>query len=367
MTDFDYPGRIEGLRGRFKPLGVDGMLLHGPESRRYFSGFTGSHGWLIVDAGKKILFTDQRYTEQAGLESPGWAVVGCGIDRLGDLARVLEDSGIARLGFEAETLTVAEYNTLKDKLDGVTLVPTENLSLSLRSVKDPGEQDLVRKALRIAEAAFRRLVEDLRPGMTEAEIARRLDALMVEEGAEGPSFDTIAAAGVNSSKPHHSPGADTIGEHDALLLDFGARYEGYCSDITRMVFTGAVPKGFEDLLAATEKALRTVEEELKPGMTGAEADAVARRVYENRSLEQYTLRGLGHGVGLAIHEWPRVVMADDTVLEPGMICTLEPGVYLPGRAGVRIEDLALITETGVEILNTTPWTATLNKEQWRQL
>ena len=362
MNRLNYSARIEGLTDRFDALEVDGMLLHSFESRRYFSGFTGSHGWLIVSDGEKTLFTDQRYIEQAEAEAEEWTIKGCGINRLGDLGRVLKGSGISRLGFEADTLTVAEYNELTAGLQGITFIPMIDLSVSMRAVKDGGEQDRIRRALGMAEDAFLKLLDVIEPGMKEREVAALLEKLMCEQGSEGPAFDTIVARGSNTSKPHHAPGQDKIGVRDAVLLDFGARCEGYRSDITRMIFMSGVPAEYKDILDATEEALRTVEEGLKPGMTGAEADALARDVYIRRNLEQYTLRGLGHGVGLAIHEWPRVVMEDTSTLEPGMICTLEPGVYLSGKAGVRLEDLVLITETGIEVLNTTPWAVRLNKE-----
>jgi len=195
--------------------------------------------------------------------------------------------------------------------------------------------------------------------MTEREVAARLEHLMFRHGSEGPAFDTIAARGLNTSKPHHSPCGDALGDQDALLLDFGARFDGYRSDITRMVFINREPEGYRRLVDVTEQALKAIEAVIGPGMTGAEADRIARDVYERNGLEQYTLRGLGHGVGLAIHEWPRVVMNSETVLRPGMICTLEPGVYIPESGGVRIEDLVLITDSGSRVLNRTPWTVTV--------
>lgn len=359
MSVFDYSGRIEKLRGLFDQLSLDGMLVHSPENVRYFSGFSGSHGRLIISDTLRILFTDQRYTEQAGMESPGWSVVSCGIDRAGDLIRTIDTSGIRRLGFEADGLTVAEHTEMTKALKKVDLIPTTDIGVSLRMIKDQGEIDCITRGLGIAEDAFSDFLEELKPGMTEREAAARLEYHMFRHGSEGPAFDTIAARGSNTSKPHHSPCGDALARPDALLLDFGAKVDGYASDITRMVFIDREPEVYKALREATERALEAVTTAIKPGMTGAEADGIARDVYTGLELEEHTLRGLGHGVGLAIHEWPRLVINSDMVLQPGMICTLEPGVYLPGTAGVRIEDLVLITDSGAEVLNTSPWTVTV--------
>ncbi len=359
MNNFNYSGRIERLLGLFGRLKLDGMLVHSPENVRYFSGFSGSHGRLIISDTVRILFTDQRYTEQAGIESPGWEIVNCGIDRSGDLIRTIDASGIRRLGFEAEGLTVVEHTEMTKNLKNVDLIPTTDLCVTLRAVKDHGEIDRITRALGIAEDAFSDLLKELKPGMTERDAAALLEYLMYRHGSEGPAFDTIAARGNNTSRPHHSPCGDVLGRPDALLLDFGAKVCGYASDITRMVFIDREPEGFKALREATERALEAVTTAIKPGMTGAEADGIAREVYAGLGMEENTLRGLGHGVGLAIHEWPRLVLNNDMVLQPGMICTLEPGVYLPGTAGVRIEDMVLITDSGARVLNTSPWTVTV--------
>jgi len=351
--------RVEKLIAKFDALGIDGILINDLSGVRYFSGFTGSHAWLIITKTQKVLFTDQRYTEQAGVESPGWDIYGCGIDRFTDLIKTIKQTGAAHLGFESDVVTVAEFENLKAGLDRQELVPTSDLSIEIRAVKDETEISLIRKALEISETAFLELAGEIQPGMSEKEVAVRLDYLMYQHGSEKAAFETIVACGKNTSKPHHTPGSDLISPIDAILFDFGAQVGGYKSDITRMLYMEQEPEEFKSIRIATESALNAVESDLRPGMTGEEADTIARDVFRSYGLEEFTLRGLGHGVGLAIHEWPRITMKSDIVLCPGMICTLEPGVYLPGSAGVRLENLALITENGAEILNRTPLTKTI--------
>ena len=354
MNRTPFQKRTHRLLERFAALDIDGIVLHDMDGVRYFSGFTGSHGRLIISESSRVLFTDQRYTEQAESEAPGWDIVTCGIDRFADLASAIRHTGIHRLGFESEILSVSEYRRLESSLNGVELIPTTDLSLEIRATKDEREIGLIRRALEISEAALAELMTEISPGMSEREVAVRLDELMYRLGSEKQAFDTIVAVGRNTSKPHHSPGGDRIGPEDAILFDFGAQVGGYKSDISRMAYLGREPEAFIKLRETTEKALETVEQNLKPGMTGKDADTLARGVFDDRNLEEFTLRGLGHGVGLAIHEWPRLTMDSEMVLMPGMVCTVEPGVYLPGTAGVRLENLIHITETGVETLNRSP-------------
>lgn len=359
MKTMPFQRRVEKLIAKFDKLEIDGILIQDLPGVRYFSGFSGSHGRLIISKNRTVLFTDQRYTEQAGIESPEWDIYGCGADVFTDLITAIKETGITSLGFESDVVTVAEYEKMKTGLNSLKLIPTSNLSIEIRAVKDESEISCIREALEIAETAFLELTEEIEPGMTEKAVAARLENLMFQHGSEKPAFETIVACGANSSKPHHTSCGDTIAPIDAVLLDFGAQVGGYKSDITRMIYIGEEPEAFMSISRATEKALRAVESVLKPGMTGVEADSIAREVFISCELEEYTLRGLGHGVGLEIHEWPRVTMNSKIVLSPGMICTLEPGVYIPGKAGVRMENLALITETGAEILNKTPLTITI--------
>jgi Xaa-Pro aminopeptidase len=360
MDIFDYEDRINQLCKLFDILKIDGMLIHSQESIRYFAGFTGSHGWLIISENHRILFTDPRYSEQAANEAPKWNVECCGIDRFQDLIRTIENSGLKRLGFEAEELLVSEYNEMSSVLNNTDLIASTNIGVSLRMIKEPLEINYIKASLDIAESSFLNLSKEIRPGMSEHDIANQLDYLMRKNGSEGSAFNTIVAAGINSSNPHHSPGKSRISENDFILLDFGAQLGGYKSDITRMIFINKIPDEVKSLKAATEEALMETENVLKPGMNGAEADEVARAIFRRENLEHHTLRGLGHGVGLAIHEWPRLVMKSDTILRPGMICTLEPGVYIPNTGGIRMEDMILVTENGIQVLNKTPWSHTVN-------
>ena len=337
--------RIERLRASLD----ERLLVTNLVNVRYLTGFEASNAALLVDPdGGAGLYTDFRYIEAAQ------AVEGVEAHQakrtlLADLAERLE----GRVGFEADVLPYAQVETLRAA--GLELVPTSGVVESLRAIKDAGEIETTARAARAAEWAFEALTAETWIGRSERELAWRLRQLMHAHGVDELSFDTAIAAGANASKPHAEPSEAIVGEHTLVVADFGARVDGYCSDCTRTVSTGKnlsreLRRAYDVCLEAQLAAC----EGIRPGMTGHEADAVARSIIAEAGYGDAFGHGLGHGVGLAIHEAPRLAPESEDVLEPGNIVTIEPAIYLPGVGGVRIEDLAVVREDGVQLLTSFP-------------
>ncbi len=351
--------RVAAMRRKLQEAELDALaVVHGP-NRRYLSGLASSAGVALItrsDAHPPTLLVDSRYTEQARQQAPGYRVVQHG-DYLWDTLReVLESYGIRSVGFESEHMSYRQVTRWQEAIPGVRWVPVEQQVESLRAVKSPGELELLRRAVRIADEAFAAVVPALRPGMTEREVAWRLEAYMREHGAEGMAFDVIVGSGPNAALPHASPGERRLQAGDTVVLDFGCVYAGYHSDMTRTVIMGpTVEPRAREIYDLVLRAQRAGIEAVRPGATGREVDAAARQVIEAAGLGELFGHGLGHGVGLEVHEpIPRLSRVSDTVLQPGMVTSVEPGVYVPGWGGVRIEDLVLVTETGCEILTASP-------------
>jgi Xaa-Pro aminopeptidase len=337
--------RIERLGARLD----ERLLVTNLVNIRYLTGFEASNAALLVDpAGGASLYTDFRYIESAE------AVEGVEAHQakralLADLAERLE----GRVAFEADVLPYAQVETLR--AGGLELVPTSGVVEALRAAKDPGEIETTGRAARAAERAFEALTAETWVGRSERELAWRLRQLMHAHGVDELSFDTAIAAGANGSKPHTQPGDAIVGEHTLVVADFGARVDGYCSDCTRTVSTGKnlsreLRRAYDVCLEAQLAAC----EGIRPGMSGREADAIARSIIAEAGYGDEFGHGLGHGVGLAIHEAPRLAPESEDVLEPGNVVTIEPGIYLPGVCGVRIEDLAVVRENGVQLLTSFP-------------
>lgn len=345
-------GRLARLRERLAQEGLDGLWVTGATNRRYLSGFTGSAGSLLITAGAALLITDGRYISQATAEAPAFTVVRHGAKMLDTLARQAAELGVKALGFEAEHQTVAFFQQARSALEGVELVPTQGLVEGLRMVKNPEELDLIRRAAQMADAAFDALLPDIRPGVSERDLALALEFDLKSRGAEGLSFPIIVVSGPRSALPHGRPTDRVLQPGDMVTFDWGCIWGGYASDVTRTVVMGEPSprqrEVYETVLAAQLAGLAA----LRPGITGREVDAVARKVIEDAGYGQYFSHGLGHGVGLDVHEGPRLAAGFDHELAPGMVVTVEPGIYIPDWGGVRIEDLVVITETGHEVLST---------------
>jgi Xaa-Pro aminopeptidase len=347
--------RLSRLRNHFDEAGIDALLVFSPENRRYLSGFTGSSGYLLLTGEEALLFTDFRYTEQASAQAPDCRIVKHGPKPFEDIAAYVRKQGIRALGFEQDHVTYATYKRVKNLLQQVSLVPASGLVERLRRCKDEAEIEIIREAAKIADAAFSHILSFLRPGVTEREVALELEMFMRKNGASGSSFETIVASGSRSSLPHGVASDKVLEKGDFVTLDFGAYYKGYCSDLTRTVSLGQpreerLKEIYEIVLQAQTHALSCI----RAGMTGKEADALARDWIAERGYGEHFGHSLGHGIGLAIHEDPRLSSLSEDLLEPGMVVTVEPGIYLPNVGGVRIEDDVVITENGLEVLTHSP-------------
>jgi len=351
----DHEGRRRRTADRVADLGLDALLVTSLVDVRYLTGFTGSNGALLVGADGTALFgTDFRYVEQSGRELPGVPLV---VDRRSASALVhhavaAAALGRVRLGFEAEHLTVAEHADLAMAVPTADLVATRQVVEDLRLVKDEQEIDMLRLACAVGDRALADLLPTLRPGLTELAVAHALEDLMRAHGADAPAFDTIVASGPNGAVPHHRPGPRELEPGDLLTMDFGARVRGYHADMTRTVAVGA-PAAWQrelyDLVAAAQRAGRHA---LAPGLPLADLDAAARSVVVAAGYGPQFGHGLGHGVGLEIHEAPMVGPGAAGTLDAGSPVTVEPGVYLPGRGGVRIEDTLVVRDGRAELLTT---------------
>ncbi|MDP6451731.1 MAG: aminopeptidase P family protein [SAR202 cluster bacterium] len=351
--------RIENLRRQLSAHDVDAMLISMPENRRYLSGFTGSAGYLLVSESDAILATDFRYIEQGGQQAPDYRIyrIGGGSGWLSDLSSELD---LSKIGYESDHLTVAgltdfEKALTEDAEDGVPkLVSTTGIVESMRAVKDENERDLLEKAVALADEALGRVAPAIEPGMTEQQVAWDIEKAMRELGAESIAFDIIVGAGPNGALPHHKADDTVIQPGDPVVIDMGATYAGYRSDLTRTFCIGPPDDRFTEIYDTVLGAQIAAEEAVRPGMTGAEVDAVARDYISNAGYEEYFGHGLGHGVGLAVHERPRVVQKSEDVLEDGMIFTIEPGIYIPGWGGVRIEDIVSLENGRARVLSQSP-------------
>ncbi len=327
---------------------MDRFLVTNPVHLRYLFGFTGSVAVAVTGDDESVLLVDSRYGEQAAAETSGCRVQTVRGQLFGEDLRALLQS-TSRVGFEAEHLSFQQVRTLRDLLGATPrLKPVRGLVEEQRLIKHPLEVAALRRAMAAARRAWSALMSGFPWGETEHLIAARLDYLCRLEGGSGPSFDTIVLAGARSSLPHGRPGTQAVHPDQVVLIDFGLRLDGYCSDTTRTL----TPPGSEaatvaEVVAAAQQA---AIESVRPGADVREVDAAARRVIAGAGYGDCFGHGTGHGIGLEIHEGPRVSPTGAGQLAPGMVFTIEPGIYLPGRFGIRIEDVVVVTESGCELL-----------------
>ncbi|MBN1659227.1 MAG: aminopeptidase P family protein [Anaerolineae bacterium] len=346
--------RLDRVREALGEHGVDALLISQPENRRYLSGFTGSAGYLLILPGAALLATDFRYYEQVRHQAPNFELARI-TDRFADLLPgLVQDLGIERLGFEAEHVTVDELRTLSSATDGLAWVPVKQVVEKVRAVKDGDEIEAIRRSVALTDAALAHFLEVLEPGMTERQAAWEIEKYMREHGASKVAFDLIVAAGPNGALPHARPGDREIVAGEPIVVDIGAVVDGYASDMTRTVCLGEPAAKYLEVWQIVLRAQEAAEAAIRAGTTGREADAIARDVITQAGYGDYFGHGLGHGVGLAVHEAPRAGRLSQDTLQAGMTLTVEPGIYLPGEFGVRIEDLVLIRDDGVDILTQTP-------------
>jgi Xaa-Pro aminopeptidase len=360
MTEPPTSHRLEALRRRLAESGAagpDAVLVTNADNRRYLSGFTGSAGSLLITAGAARLLTDFRYVEQATGQAPDFEVEQVTGSAWPAVAAQVRALGITRLGFEAEDLTVDAYDQLKDAVGQAApaaLLPLKGLVEDLRQVKDGREVETIRRAVEIGDRAFEAVAAGLRPGVTEREVAWRLEVAMREMGADGLSFPIIVAAGPNGAMPHHRPDDRPIGAGEPVVIDMGCRLGGYCSDMTRTISIGSADARFWEIYEIVLRAQQTCIGGLKAGMTGTQGDALARDVIAAAGHGDRFGHGTGHGVGLAIHESPRLspTAAGAAALPERTVVTVEPGIYLPGWGGVRIEDMVVVGQDRCLVLTT---------------
>jgi Xaa-Pro dipeptidase len=347
-----HAARRERARTALADKRVDAILFTRLVNVRYLTGFTGSNAALLLTADREVLATDGRYTTQAGRQAPD-VEAHITSEVSGDLVSRALEGGARRLGFEGHDVTVEHYAQLAKTAGATELTPVGRLVERLRVVKDEDEIELIRRACAIADAAFAELLPTIAVGRTERDVAWDLESRMRALGADGPSFDTIAACGPNSAVPHHRPTDREIASGDFLKLDFGALVEGYHSDMTRTVVVGRAADWQREVYDVVARSQQAGVDAVVVGAVGGDVDTVSRDVIEAAGYgEQYT-HSLGHGVGLEIHEAPALRAGGSDTLAARTPVTVEPGVYLPDRGGVRIEDLLVVREGAAEVLTLT--------------
>ena len=333
----------------------EAVYITKPSNMYYLTGFTGE-GVLAITSAEAAIVTDFRYTEQAGRQAPGLRteMIHKGVDHAGLAWQIFSSCGIRRVYIEDDHVTVRECEHLKEVMPGVQFQSLSGIPEKMRTVKDDDEIACIRRACAISCEAFDELLSFIRVGMTEKQVQLHLDYTMMALGSERLAFDTIAAAGENGSLPHAVPSDRPIARGEMLTLDFGARYHGYDADMTRTVSLGEPSEEMRRIYETVLQAHLECEDMLKPGVECRAVDLHAREVIDNAGYRGRFGHSLGHGVGIDIHELPRLSMTSDAVLCPGNIVTVEPGIYVPGLGGVRIEDTCVITESGFETLVPAP-------------
>lgn len=328
------------------------MVVTGEANRRYLSGFTGTAATLLISPQDRRLVTDSRYTEQAQQQAPAFDVIE-DVDTLGLVAAWVGERGFGRLGVESEHTSLKQHRELVERLideaHELPVVPIDGSVEDQRVVKDESELAVLREAVRLADDVMAAAGETVAAGMTERDLSLELESLIRASG-DGPSFPTIVAGGPNAAMAHHSPGMRPIGTGEPVIVDLGVRLDGYCSDITRTFTAGSADARFNEIYAIVLEAQAATEAGTRAGMTGREADALARQVIADAGFGENFGHGTGHGVGLEIHEAPTLSPRGATALAAGAVVSVEPGIYLPGWGGVRIEDLVVVEPDGVDVL-----------------
>jgi Xaa-Pro aminopeptidase len=362
----DHRGRQQRLQRSLSKHRLDALLVVHPPNIRYLCGFTGSAGILVITGKNRVLFTDGRYTGQARAEVKGAKIV---IARNGPLAAAAawlsanrlstkpksgRGASPARIGIEGDHMTVATRSRLAAALpSSLRLREAPALIEQARSIKDEEEIACLRSAVNLGSSLFDRALEAMRPGVREADVAAEMEYAARKAGAEAMSFETIIASGARSALPHGRASRAAIPAEGFVVCDFGVILAGYCSDMTRTVYVGRPSVEARGVYQAVQQAQQAAVDGVKPGIKAGEIDHIARKSLQSSRLAKHFTHSTGHGVGLEIHEAPRLAAGQPEVLLPGMVITVEPGVYVPGKWGVRIEDMVLVTERGCEVLTPT--------------
>lgn len=343
--------KLTKLREQLAEQQLDALLITNPYNRMYMTGFTGSAGVAFITVSEAYFITDFRYTEQAEKEVKGFTIIQHSLTPIEEVAKIVQEQQLKTVGFEKEHMTYGLYE-LYNAAVAATLKPTMSLIESIRVIKTEDELQVLQQAAHIADAAYEHICTFMKAGMSEIDVATELEFFMRKQGATSSSFDIIVASGVRGALPHGVASSKLLEEGELVTLDFGALYNGYISDITRTVAIGEPSAQLREIYDVTLSAQQLAVEKIGPGMTGKEADAIARDYIKAKGYGEAFGHSTGHGIGLEVHEGPALSFRSDIVLQPNMTVTVEPGIYLPGIGGVRIEDDIVITETGNRRLTT---------------
>lgn len=341
--------RITKVRDIIQSMNLDSCILRGMENIFYLTGFRGSEGTLLVTRDDVILFTDFRYITHAYGVTHNIKIVELK-EKENALGEVCAEYGIKRMGFDSLHTSYDIYLRWKEKMPAVELVALRNIVEDIRRQKEIEEIYVISKAIDIATDAFKRVLEKIYPGQTEKDIANELEYIMRQCGAEGPSFNTIVASGIRAAMPHAEPAEKKIQEGETVVVDFGAKYEGYCSDETCTLFVGRVDEKMMEIFNVVNDAKKKAIEKVKVGMPLKELDSIVRGFIEDAGYGKFFRHGVGHGIGIAVHESPVINSMADGIIEENMVFTIEPGIYIPDMGGVRLEDMLLITQNGARVL-----------------
>jgi Xaa-Pro aminopeptidase len=341
--------KIAKLRAAFENQGLDGILITSAYNRRYVSNFTGSAGVVLISRNQAYFITDFRYVEQASKQCIGYEIIQQKESIPEEIGKLIDSLGIKKLGFEQDHVTFSSYKVFESVIKA-ELIPFSDIIEKLRLIKTDSEIKILKEAAQIADAAFDHILQFIHPGISELDISNELEFFMRSAGATSSSFDTIVASGQRSALPHGVATDKVIENGDLITLDYGAYYQGYVSDITRTIAVGEPDEKLKDIYDIVLEAQRLGVAGIKAGMSGKEADALTRNYITEKGYGEYFGHSTGHGIGLEVHEGPALSLKSNIVLEPNMVVTIEPGIYIPGLGGVRIEDDTLITSEGNELL-----------------
>jgi Xaa-Pro aminopeptidase len=341
--------RMEKARRFLKRLAIDALLVSNPSNIFYLSGFHGHDSLLVLGDAFSYIITDFRYKEEAERDAKGFVVISDRDNLYNKCARIVKKNRIRSLGFEAHYMTVQAGDILRD-LIGFKPLPTVNLIEGLRIKKDSAEIKKIRQSAIIAKKVVGLLEKSIKPGASEKDIANQIDFCIKRLGAERPSFDTIVLSGKNTSMPHGKPSNRLIEKGDPVLMDFGARLDCYSSDLTRMVFVGKITNYINIIYSIVRSAQKKAIEKIRPGVKASEIDKAARSYIRSKGFEKYFGHATGHGIGIDVHELPQIGSKNHVKLKQGMVFSVEPGIYIPGEFGIRIEDMVLVTSSGCEVI-----------------
>ncbi|KMK76983.1 M24 family metallopeptidase [Alkalihalobacillus pseudalcaliphilus] len=346
--------RIEALRAKLSENKVDALIIASGINRRYVTGFSGSAGIALVSEKEALFITDFRYVEQAKEQAKGFEIIQHTGPITEELAKQIERLGVKYVGFEKTHVTYSTFEAYKAAVTSAQLVPVGGIVEGLRLYKDEAEISVMKEAAKIADAAFEHIITFIKPGVREIDVSNELEFFMRKQGAISSSFDIIVASGYRSALPHGVASDKVINEGELVTLDYGAYYQGYCSDITRTLAVGEISDELRKIYDTVFEAQKRGMEGIKAGITGIQADALTRDYIKEQGYGEYFGHSTGHGLGMEVHEAPGLSFKSDTVLEPGMVVTVEPGIYIPNVGGTRIEDDILITKEGNESFTSSP-------------